>query len=168
MDVSKDLIAPLLASLITSVVTITVVFTNYKLSYRQFSSEKLWDLKREAYSKILAKCAITRHSYQGLLPLLAFPDLSEDDRKHIREINGARALSTRDELYGALSDGYIVCSKAFLDEFNRCNNLYNFKGTLAEYKKETDYERAERHFQAANDMHEALMKQARRELHITG
>ena len=87
---------------------------------------------------------------------MAFPDLSEDDRKHIREVHGAKAFFTWDELSDALSEEYIVCSKDFLDEFNRCNNLYNFKEILVEYKKETDYQRAERHFQAANDMHEPL------------
>jgi hypothetical protein len=165
----KDVIGPaglFLATIVTQLAAILLLSRSQQLAYRRFTSEKLWDLKRVAYSKILSKCAKSRDAYFSLLPLYAFPDLSDDDRKRIHEERGSKALSARDELYAVMADDYIVCSKQFLSEFNRTNNLFNFHGTREEYRKETNYEWAQRQYRAANDMHESLMKQARNELHL--
>jgi hypothetical protein len=158
----KDLAGPvgvLLASIITQLVTIGVLFANQRLSYKRYAHEKLWDLRRELYSKMLSNLSEMVAIYVKVHGLYTLQGADEEHKR-------ATLLEERiyfDELLEVQAlflDNQPIFSKAFADRFTLVYDVQKVDPT-----NEADYasvlaQRRRRIY----DAHASLLEQAQREL----
>jgi hypothetical protein len=161
----KELIGPggvLLASIIAQIVTVIIVFANNRMAYKRSRREKLWDLKREIYSKVISKVSDILAAYDKAIEVYNVPGADESLKKTAAE-NERTVFQKIVEAQELFRDNYLIFSRAFLRIFQSINgikmlDLYNYPGPesydviLAERKR------------WLNELHESLVKQARKEL----
>jgi hypothetical protein len=161
----KDLVGPrgvLLAVIIAQIVTVSLIFANNKLGYKRSQREKLWDLKRELYSKVISKVGDIQSAYSmtsGLSGPSEFLCANEDIIKQAME-NEYDVFQIIIEAQELFKDNYVILSRTFLKTFRPINdiemlNFYDPKSyddLLAERRRFFD------------KLHKALVEQARKEL----
>lgn len=166
----KDLVSPLAvlsATMITQIVTICVVFANNNLSSRRYSREKLWELKKAAYSEILSqvKRVVSAYRTSGM----PFPaSVSEEEQAEYRRKHAKQAYEAKELFQVLIAEHYLICSKAFLGCVDRGLDSARFLGSKEEYQNETDIGKASRNYKAFAKLFDVLVQQARTELHTGG
>jgi len=106
----KDWIGPggvLLASIITQVVTVALLIANNRMAYKRSRREKLWDLKRDLYSKVIAKVGEIKSDDTE-----ARKRASESEYQTFPKIMQAQDL---------FCDNYLIFSRALLEKFEPIN-----------------------------------------------
>ena len=103
----KDVIV-IVAALLSATVTIIVPVVNHFLSRRKYAHEKLWELRREAYSKIISNLsdAVTQFDFSHAI------GRSETANDPYR-----LGWSAFRRARGANQETYILCSDEFLRLF---------------------------------------------------
>ena len=159
----KDLIGPggvFLATIITQIVTVTLLFANNRMAYKRSRREKLWDLKRELYSKVVAEVSDIKDHYSKAVALYNIPDIDENLKKSVLEREKAiipKIVHAQDLFH----DNYLILSRAFLRIFQSIDDVYqndpsrdskSFGEVLTARKRVVD------------KLHESLVAQARKEL----
>jgi hypothetical protein len=156
----------LLACLITQAVTIAALFWGQSLAYRRFRHEKLWDLKREVYSKILSKLAKMEAGFSLTAGLYSVPGATDEFRKEtLAKLPEIYRIIT--EIQEILEDNFAILSGDFLSAYQRLNEIH--KPTRMENIQKTqnyaDILNQQR--KIINDVHKALEQQTRKELGTT-
>ena len=118
----KDVIGPggvLLASIITQLVTTILLFANNGMAYKRSRREKLWDLKRELYGKVISKVSEIETEYLAAETFYNFnQDEFDDGRKRSSEMeyNIFPKISQTQTIF---QDNYLVFSRGFIRAFER-------------------------------------------------
>jgi hypothetical protein len=100
----KDAIV-IVAALLSATVTIIVPVVNHYLSRKKYAHEKLWDLRREAYSKIISSLsdAVTQFAFSHAIGRTDTPN----DPYRLGTSALRRARSVYEEAYILCSDGFL-------------------------------------------------------------
>jgi hypothetical protein len=143
---AKDVIV-VVAAVLSAAVTISVPIVNHLLTRRKYASEKLWDLRRDIYSRVIFNISEAERHYTDWN--LRSKGSSSD--------SGRKAMDAFQRALDDLREGYVVCSPAFravVETAERQFFLLLFLGDEEDKKIE-------------KDLHEArdkLLTIARREL----
>ena len=155
----KDLTGPagvLIASIITQIVTVGILFANHRLSYRRYSKEKMWDLKREMYSKVLSKLSEVISAYISAQTLYLL-DGSDDRLRANATEQENRTFPLIQEAQTLLRDNYVIFSREFTRKFDA---IYDTPEV-----SEDDYgDELEFRLSLVRKLHDDLLEQARKEL----
>lgn len=149
---SKDIIV-VTAALLSAAVTIGVPVINHFLSQRKYAADKLWDLRREAYSKIIAALS-EAGSY--------FKIARATHESAMRDLLEGKGWATYSLASNSVRENYVVCSNEFLtlyDEVRQAEDLL-LPPSFQEPQEMVEFAKT------VEGIRERLLKQARRELRI--
>jgi hypothetical protein len=162
----KDLIGPcgvFLATIITQIVTVALLFANNKMTYKRSRREKLWDLKRELYSKVISKVSAIQSDYAMTTQFYHLnPGGDEEDafRKTAAQMEYT-SFPTIIQVQNVFRDNYLIFSRAFLRAFEPINDITLYDPSRnAESYGDVLIERKS----LLATLHESLVAQARKEL----
>ena len=150
----------LIASIITQLVTVIILFENQNLSYKRYAKEKLWDLKRELYSKIISKLSDMHGDYVKAHALYTIEGADEEFKRN--------ALSNEKAFFDKLleaqtffQDNQPIFSKAFSDNFQAIYKIHRSQAdtAFADYAFVLLTRR-----NSVRDIHASLLKQSQIEL----
>jgi hypothetical protein len=157
----KDLTGPagvLIASIITQIVTVGILFANHRLSYRRYSKEKMWDLKRELYSKVLSKLSEVISAYLSAKTLYAL-DGSDDKLTANAMEQENRTFPLIHEAQTIFRDNYAIFSREFTRNFDVILDMHS-----PEIPEDNYGDALEFRLSVIRKIHDNLLEQARKEL----
>jgi hypothetical protein len=152
----------LLASIIAQIVTVALLFANNRMAYKRSRREKLWDLKREVYSKVIAKVSEILDAYSQAIAIYSTSGADESAKK-IASQNEHIVFQKILQAQDLFRDNYLIFSRAFLRRFQSINGIEALD--LCNYPGPESYDviLAERK-RWLSELHESLVEQARKEL----
>jgi hypothetical protein len=146
---TKDIIVVIVAVL-SAGVTVSVPLVNHFLSRTKYADEKLWDLRRTAYSSIIFDLAETeRH-----ITLWVFKKDASDSPSF------KDAYDAFERARNSMRASYVICSKDFREVFLTAEREFY------DYATKRDLEVHTIMFQACVKALESLLAIATRELHL--
>ena len=160
----KDLIGPggvLLSSIITQLVTIALLFANNNMAYKRSRREKLWDLKRELYSKVISKVIDIQAAYAMARGLYDLPGADDALKKTAME-NEYNVFQTIIQAQDIFDDNYLMFSRAFLRAYAPIKDLNMLEPTLSNAEPYSNVLAERKRFM--DKLHVSLVAQARKEL----
>jgi hypothetical protein len=159
----KDFAGPtsvLIASIVTQLVTVILVFVSQRQAYKRYGREKMWDLKRELYSKALSKLTEMYNVYISIRKRYPFPTLTKEQASEVMP-DEEKVFSTIIDFQTLIHDNEAIFSKSFVKLCEPIHGIYDVvHGTAAnDYARVLAVRKREIH-----DIHKTLLEQTRKEL----